>query len=354
MTAASRAAFAFCRTPPRHPRLRKGKIQDMPRSALISDPQPYTYFGTFAGLPFWPGGLTLLAAAPGVGKTSWMLRMVAEAAALGFPAALGCYEHTAEELKYRLRMQAEAATAGAHGPADIEAVEKYLAASSETVLLPLSDAEDTLRAIEETLTQDYGFPGRGPALLAVDYLQRVPVVGLTGLLSEEQRGGEAAAMLRGLARRRGWAVIAAAAIRGSAFNANIDEFDLSALVGDERAGYEPDRVLLLSRTVRPCTAPTRQDRFADAANNGGTPVRDGNGASHPCGCVDLDIHTLKDRTGPLRRWQMMFWGERFYPALESEGVALPEGHRDGVSSPFVPRTTAARRCETASKGSGHP
>ena len=275
----------------------------MPRSALISDPQPYTYFGTFAGLPFWPGGLTLLAAAPGVGKTSWMLRMVAEAAALGFPAALGCYEHTAEELKYRLRMQAEAATAGAHDQANNEAVEKYLAASSETVLLPLSDAEDTIRAIEETLTQDYGFPGRGPALLAVDYLQRVPVVGLTGLLSEEQRGGEAAAMLRGLARRRGWAVIAAAAIRGSAFNANIDEFDpsatlragLSALVGDERAGYEPDRVLLVSR----------------------------NGASHSCGCVDLDIHTLKDRTGPVRRWQMTFWGERFYPALESEGSGHP-------------------------------
>jgi len=262
----------------------------MPRSALISDPQPYTYFGTFAGLPFWPGGLTLLAAAPGIGKTSWMLRMVAEAAALGFPAALGCYEHTAEELKYRLRMQAEAATAGAHDQANNEAVEKYLAASSETVLLPLSDAEDTIRAIEEMLTQDYGFPARGPALLAVDYLQRVPVVGLTGLLSEEQRGGEAAAMLRSLARRRGWAVIAAAAIRGSAFDANIDEAGLSALVGDERAGYEPDRVLLVSR----------------------------NGASHPCGCVDLDIHTLKDRTGPVRRRQIMFWGERFYPALESE------------------------------------
>ena len=262
----------------------------MPRSATISDPQPYAFFGTFAGLPFWPGGLTLLAAAPGVGKTSWLLRMVAEAAAQGFPAALGCYEHTAEELKYRLRMQAEAAVAGAHDRADREAVETCLAKSSETVLLPLSDAEDTLRAIEETLTQDYGFPGRGPALLAVDYLQRVPVVGLTGLLNEEQRGGEAAAMLRSLARRRGWAVIAAAAIHGSMFNANVDEFDLSALIGDERAGYEPDRVLLLSH----------------------------NGGSRPCGCVDLDIHTLKDRTGPLRRRQIMFWGERFYPALESE------------------------------------
>ena len=38
----------------------------------------------------------------------------------------------------------------------------------------------------------------------------------------------------------------------------------------------------------------------------------------PCGCVDLAIHTLKDRTGPVRNWDMQFWGERFYPALEEE------------------------------------
>ena len=28
-----------------------------------------------ASLPFWPGGLSLLAAAPGLGKTSWLLRI---------------------------------------------------------------------------------------------------------------------------------------------------------------------------------------------------------------------------------------------------------------------------------------
>ena len=73
------------------------------RVTAIGNPQPYQFFGTFAGLSFWPGGLSLLAAAPGIGKTSWLLRMVFEAARQGFPAALGCYEHTSEELKYRLR-----------------------------------------------------------------------------------------------------------------------------------------------------------------------------------------------------------------------------------------------------------
>jgi len=37
-----------------------------------------------------------------------------------------------------------------------------------------------------------------------------------------------------------------------------------------------------------------------------------------CGCVDLAVHTLKDRTGPTRNWNIQFWGERFYPALDEE------------------------------------
>ena len=71
----------------------------MARAGIIGNPTPYQFFGTFAGLPFWPGGLSLLAAAPGIGKTSWLLRVVFEASASGFPAALGCYEHTEEELR---------------------------------------------------------------------------------------------------------------------------------------------------------------------------------------------------------------------------------------------------------------
>ena len=38
----------------------------MPRSGVIGNADPYRFFGTFAGLPFWGGGLTLLAADAGV------------------------------------------------------------------------------------------------------------------------------------------------------------------------------------------------------------------------------------------------------------------------------------------------
>lgn len=262
-------------------------IPAMPRSGTLGNPQPYTFFGTFAGLPFWPGGLTLLAAAPGIGKTSWLLRMLFEAATSGVPAALGCYEHTPEELKFRLTMQAEALVAGAHGAADFAQVEGKLAGASETVLLSLSDQHDTVRALEDTLLLDYGFPRKGPALVAVDYLSRIPVVGLMGMLPEAQKGGEAAATLRDLSRQHGWAIIAAAALRSETFD---EGEELSALLGDERVPYVADRVLLVKRAKK---------------------VRD-------CGCVTLSVHTLKDRMGPARTWAMQFWGERFYPALEGE------------------------------------
>jgi len=181
------------------------------RVTAVGNPQPYQFFGTFAGLSFWPGGLSLLAAAPGVGKTSWLLRMAFEAARQGFPAALGCYEHTSEELKYRLHLQCEAVASGAHSlpsrtgvpplfaartvspeghslsPAP-EQVEALLAQGGQAVLLALSDQDDTVRAkvvapsatIEETLIQDYNFPVRGPALLAMDYLQHPSALEIAG------------------------------------------------------------------------------------------------------------------------------------------------------------------------------
>lgn len=259
----------------------------MPRTGLLGAPEPYSFFGIFGGLPFWPGGLTLLAAAPGLGKTSWLLRMVHEAAGANIPAALACYEHTAQELKFRLRRQAEAIVAGAHGKAAAPAVEACLARGSQGVLLPLSDQEDTVRAVEETLLLDYAFPETGTALLALDYLQRAPVIGLAGMVPEERRGGEAAAALRELARRRGWAVIAACALRADGF---AGRSELADLLGDERVAYEADRVLLMRRQGEPLD----------------------------CGCVAISVGTLKDRTGPQRSLSLEFWGERFYPSLEQK------------------------------------
>jgi replicative DNA helicase len=259
----------------------------MPRSGTLGNPQPYIPFGVFAGLPFWGGGLTLLAAAPGIGKTSWLLRMLFEAASAHIPAAVGCYEHTPEELRYRLFLQVEAITSGPHAQAPQEQVEMKLARASEAVLLSLNSQEDTVRALEDLLLHDYALPLYGSALVAVDYLNRVPVVGLTGMMNEAGRSGEAAAALRALARQHGWAVIAAAALKSDHFN---DSDDLSALLGDERVPYEADRVLVVQR----------------------------NGEVGSCGCVPLEVITLKDRTGPPSRWPMQFWGARFYPALEPE------------------------------------
>ncbi len=259
----------------------------MPRSGTLGNPQPYVPFGVFAGLPFWGGGLTLLAAAPGIGKTSWLLRMLFEASSAHFPSAIGCYEHAPEELRYRLFLQVEAMTSGPHAQAPQEQVEIALARASEAVLLSLNSQEDTVRASEDMLLHDYAFPVHGPALVAVDYLNRVPVVGLTGMMSEAGRSGEAAAALRELALHHGWAVIAAAALKSHRFK---DGDDLSALLGDERVPYEADRVLVVQRS----------------------------GEVRECGCAPLEVITLKDRTGPPSRWPMQFWGARFYPALEEE------------------------------------
>jgi hypothetical protein len=263
----------------------------MTRIASTGIPNPYRFFGTYAGLPFWGGGLTLLAAAPGIGKTSWMLRMLLEAASERIPCAIGCYEHTEDELKYRLSKQAEAAMGGAHGTVVTIEVEAILAKSAEGVLLALNDKTDTIRSFEECLLKLYGFPEKGNALILVDYLNRIPVVGLSGIQPVDVRSGDAAIELREMAKRHGWAVLAAAALEAKSFTKESGVYDLSDLFGDERVPYTADRVYLVSRDCEP---------------------------SMPCSCVNLMVHTLKDRTGPVRQFKMQFWGERFYPALENE------------------------------------
>ena len=232
-----------------------------------------------------------MAAAPGIGKTSWMLRMLLEAASERMPCVIGCYEHTEDELKYRLSKQAEAKVSGAHGVAVRVEVEAILAKSAEGVLLALNDKTDTIRSFEEILLKLYGFPNKGHALILVDYLNRIPVVGLSGIQPVEVRSGDAAIELREMAKRHGWAVLAAAALHAESFAKESCIYDLSDLFGDERVPYTADRVYLIARD---------------------------NSSPSTCSCVDLIVHTLKDRTGPVRQFRMQFWGERFYPSLETE------------------------------------
>jgi len=260
----------------------------MARVGTITQFFPYEFFGMFAGIPFWPGGLTLLAASPGAGKTSLLLRVIFEGGMAGIPSALACYEHTEGELKFRLRRQAQAMVAGAHGDAKDSDTEKQLANCAAAVLIATDYKEDTVRGIETTLLQDYGFPDRGPAILAIDYLNVIPVVGLTGMIPVEYRSGEAAAALHEVAKRHGWAVIAAAALKSDGFEK--EQPGLEDLFGDERVPYESDRVFFMRKR----------------------------GSPRKCGCVDLTVHVLKDRTEVIRTWPMDFWGGRFYPALEAE------------------------------------
>lgn len=266
----------------------------MSRAGTIHQHFPYEFFGTFGGVPFWPGGLTLLPASPGAGKTSLLLRMVFEAAAAGIPSAMACYEHTEGELKFRLHSQAQAMVAGAHGAVQEREIEQQLAKCSAAVLMATDYTEDTVRGIEDTLLKMYGFPEKGPALVAVDYLNVIPVVGLTGLVPVEFRSGEAATALRGVAKKHGWAVIAAAALKSEGFTKEMP--GLEDLFGDERVPYEADRVFFIRKE----------------------------GSPRDCGCIRLTVHALKDRTDRVRTWPMDFWGERFYPVLAQEFV-----HHDG-------------------------
>ena len=112
------------------------------------------------------------------------------------------------------------------------------------------------------------------------------MVGLTGLVPVEYRSGEAAAALREMAKRHGWAIIAAAALKSDAFTKTLP--GLEDLFGDERVPYEADRVIFLRKDELP----------------------------RPCGCVHLTALTMKDRTDKIRTWPMDFWGERFYPPLK--------------------------------------
>jgi hypothetical protein len=262
----------------------------MSRVGTVSQQSPYEFFGTFGGIPFWPGGLTLLPASPGAGKTSLLLRIIFEGAAAGFPSAIACYEHTEDELKFRLRRQAIAMVAGAHeNVAEID-IEKQLAKCSAAALIAADYKDDTIRAIEDQLLKTYGFPEKGPAVVAVDYLNVIPVVGLTGMVPVEFRSGEAAASLRGMAKKHRWALIAAAALKSDSFTKAVP--GLEDLFGDERVPYEADRVFFMQK----------------------------DGSTRKCGCVNLTMHSLKDRTARLRTWPMDFWGERFYPATESEFI----------------------------------
>jgi len=275
----------------------------MSRLNALQGRQAYEIFGTFSSVPFWGGGLTLIAAPPGVGKTSWTLDMIADAAAQGFPAVIGCYEHTEEELGERLRRQAAGKIFGPHpeDPNDIFApqVEELLARAGNAVLLHLNSETDTLRLFEDILLHDEGFPARGHALVVLDYIQRAPVVNRMGqLVGEGTRAGEAAAALKRMALQHNWAVVGISAMEKEFFTTEDlerlrtnPEQALATLLGDERLVYEADRVFVLYRLE-----------------------------TLPCGCCHRWAWlTAKNRLGPTGVREVVFYGQRTLPVVQNSG-----------------------------------
>ena len=242
------------------------------------------------GLHLRAGTLTLVAGQPGAGKTSWLLNISADAVESGHRAAFACYEHTVDEMAQRLHLQARAIAAeDAHREADEATVAQTLASWQGLVLVELDYETDTVRALEDHLIRQYRFP-QAPSpdecpLVVVDYLQRIPVTTIGGLVREETRAGEAAAALRAMARRRGWAVVAISALDAKSFTS--DTHSLADLLGDERVAYESDVVVVI----------TTANRFS-------------------CGCNAWTVEFLKDRFAPAPRYQQMYyWGERYYASL---------------------------------------
>ena len=275
----------------------------MPFLSQIQAHTPYEPFGVFAGLPFWPGGLTLVAAAPGVGKTSWVLHLTAEAARQGVPAAFLCYEHTPEELRYRLRAQAAGTLFGPHPVREEEtedaarSIEERMAQSGRLFLARPDDRMETPERLERLLKDV--LPAGKPALVGVDYLQRIPYVDVAGrvLTSHQGRDGAVAAAFKRMALENEWHIVLIAALEKTRFHADRDAIEalrqnpgaaLAALLGDERVAYEADRVLVLFRAgVRSCGC-----------------------------CYVWTMVAAKDRIAPLRTKQVVFWGRRFLPVLE--------------------------------------
>lgn len=251
-------------------------------SRLLKAAPPAPLAGrTLGGLEFFPGTLTLLAAAPGTGKTSWLLRIAAEAAAAKLAVEFVEYEHTIAELSLRLARQAEF-VAGRRGVSPLEVA----AAWAGLALKEASDELDTPRMVEDDAVRAFRLPASGPGLLVVDYLQRIPVPGAPARAA----AGRAAVELRKAARRRGWAVVAAAAVRAADYYRPGAALD--AVLGDETVVYHADRVLFIYR---------------EGVEPGGLRLR---------------VRVVKDRFGPEGvEFGASLAGAFYYPVLDGEETA---------------------------------
>jgi len=205
------------------------------------------------------GDLSLLAGAQGTGKTTMALQAARSVCADGGSAVVVCYEHTPAQLLERLVVMEAALAAGTRAPSQ-EEVRRRLARGGQDLLTALADlpgAPDGLGRIEEYGRRLHLVPARGdvtgmaeiadaarlpgePALLVVDYLQKVAVPDVD---DEDVRVARIATGLKDLALELAAPVLAVTAVDRTGLDAR--RIRARHLKGSVTLAYEADSIMVL-------------------------------------------------------------------------------------------------------------
>lgn len=205
------------------------------------------------------GDLSLLAGAQGTGKTTFALQAARNVCQRGDSAVVVCYEHTPAQLLERLVVMEAALAAGPSAPTQ-EEVRRRLSPGGSDLLTGLRDlpgAAEALEAIETygsrlhlvpargdvTGLQDIGALARtagGPALVVVDYLQKV----FAGDIDDEDvRVARIATSLKDLALELSCPVLAVTAVDRTGLDAR--RIRARHLKGSVTLAYEADSIMVL-------------------------------------------------------------------------------------------------------------
>jgi replicative DNA helicase len=205
------------------------------------------------------GALCLLAGGQGTGKTTMALQLARNVAAAGREVVYVCYEHTPNELVEKLMVLECSLAAGAAAPSQ-EEFRRALCGSTgglDDAVAHLPGAAPGLAMLQRYGDRLHLVPARGdvtgiaeiraaagaggaPALLVVDYAQKIHVAGVA---DEDVRMSRVATALKDLALELACPVLAVSAVDREGLEAK--RIRPRHLKGSVTLAYEADTVLVL-------------------------------------------------------------------------------------------------------------